>query len=84
MYERYANARNQAQRYQQRILPAAQDMLELTRRSYSAGETGYISLLTAQRTYAQTHLSYLDALRSLRTSEAEIEGLLLSGSLTQR
>lgn len=84
VYERYANARNQAQRYQQRILPAAQEILELTRRSYSAGETGYISLLTAQRTYAQTHLSYLEALRSLRTSEAEIEGLLLSGSLTQR
>lgn len=84
VYERYANAHSQTQRYQQRILPAAQDVLNLTRGVYTAGETSYVSLLTAQRTYAQTHLSYLEALRGLRTSEAEIEGLLLSGSLNQR
>lgn len=34
-----------------------------------------------QRTFFQTQLSYLEALRSLRISEIEIEGLLLSGSL---
>lgn len=81
VFERYANAKNQFNRYQETILPAAQESLEVTRRMYSAGETGYTTLLTAQRTYSQIQLSYLDTIRSLRTAEVEIDGLLLSGSL---
>jgi cobalt-zinc-cadmium efflux system outer membrane protein len=83
-FERYANARNQVQRYRTRILPAAQQSLELTRKIYAAGEINYVSLLTVQRTFSQTNLSYLEALRELRTAEAEIEGLLLSQSLQAR
>lgn len=45
------------------------------------GETGFLNLLTAQRTYSQTNLAYLDALRELRTASAEIDGLLLANSL---
>ena len=84
VYERYQNSRNQVTRYEARILPAAQESLELTRKMYAAGETGYISLLTAQRTFSQTQLNYLDALRELRAAEAEIDGLLLSNSLEAR
>jgi outer membrane protein TolC len=51
---------------------------------YEAGELNYVGLLTVQRTFSQTHLSYLDALRSLRVAEVEIEGLLLRGSLQYR
>jgi cobalt-zinc-cadmium efflux system outer membrane protein len=81
VFERYANARNQVERYRTRILPAAQQSLALTRQAYSVGEINYVSLLTVQRTLTQATLSYLDALRELRTAEAEIEGLLLTGSL---
>lgn len=84
VYERYQNARNQVARYEARILPAAQESLDINRRMYAAGETGYITLLTAQRTYSQTQLNYLDALRELRAAEAEIDGLLLSDSLETR
>lgn len=84
VYERYANSRNQVVRYRSRIIPAASETLELTRRAYTAGEASYIGLLTAQRTYSQTNLNYLDALRELRSSEAELEGMLLSGSLEDR
>ena len=83
-FERYSNARNQVDRYRAAILPAAAESLDLSRKMYQAGETGYLNLLTAQRTFAQTHLQYLDSLRQLRISEAEIEGLLLSGSLDAR
>lgn len=82
VFERYSNARNQVDRYRNRILPAAQESLDLTRRSYQAGELGFLSLLTAQRTYFQTSLSYVDAMRELRLAEAEIDGLLLSDSLS--
>jgi outer membrane protein, heavy metal efflux system len=83
-FERYANARAQAIRYRDRILPTAEESLELNRKMYEAGQTGYVTFLTAQRTFFQTHLNYLDALRSLRVAETEIEGLLLRGSLQYR
>lgn len=80
-FERYANARNQVVRYQDTILPTAQESLDLTRLTYTAGETTYIALLTAQRTYSQTQLGYLESIRTLRIAEIQIDGLLLSGSL---
>ena len=81
IFELYANARHQVDRYRQLILPTAEESLLLSRQTYAAGETNYTSLLTAQRTYSQTRLNYLDALKVLRIAEAEIEGLLLRGSL---
>ena len=47
-----------------------------------AGEFGVVDLLTAQRTYFQASLAYLDALRELWTASVEIRGLLLRGSLS--
>jgi outer membrane protein, heavy metal efflux system len=84
VYERYSNALNQVTKYRTKILPAAKESLDLMRQTYQAGETGYVNLLTAQRTYSQTNLNYLESLRELRAAEAEIEGLLLSGSLENR
>jgi cobalt-zinc-cadmium efflux system outer membrane protein len=81
VYERYSNARHQVERYEQNILPDAQASLDLVNEAYKQGEFGYLILLTAQRTYFQTNLAYLDALRQLRESTVEIEGLLLRGSL---
>ncbi len=81
VFEQYQNARSQVLRYQTKILPAAQETLEITRQSFEAGETGYLNQLTAQRTYSQIQLNYLDALRKLREAEIEMEGLLLMNSL---
>jgi cobalt-zinc-cadmium efflux system outer membrane protein len=81
IFEQYSNARNQVERYNAIILPAAQESLDLTRQMYAAGEANYTALLTAQRTYSQTQINYLDAVRMLRIAEVEIEGLLLRGSL---
>lgn len=84
VFERYASALNQVNKYRSQLLPAAKESLDLARRLYQAGETPYLNLLTAQRSYAQTNLNYLESLRELRSAEAEIEGLLLSGSLESR
>ena len=81
VYERYANARYQVDRYRTKILPVARESLELTRKSYQAGETNYVSLLTVQRTNSQTNLNYIQSLRELRMAEIELEGLLLRDSL---
>lgn len=84
VYERYASALNQVTKYRTRILPGAQESLTLMRQRYKAGETDYVNLLTAQRTYSQTNLNYLESLRELKSAEAQINGLLLSGSLESR
>jgi cobalt-zinc-cadmium efflux system outer membrane protein len=48
---------------------------------YEQGQAEYLMLLTAQQTFVQVNLSYLDSLRELWTSAMLIEGQLLSGSL---
>jgi cobalt-zinc-cadmium efflux system outer membrane protein len=83
VYGRYANAFQQVQRYEQDILPDAQSSLDLVNAGYKQSQFSYLNLLTAQRTYFQTNLAYLDALRQLRESAVEIDGLLLRGSLQQ-
>ena len=80
-FEQYANAVYQVEKYKQNILPAAEESLTLTNEGYRQGEFNYLSLLTAQRTFFQTNLAYLNALRELRASATAIEGNLLGDSL---
>ena len=84
VFERYQNASEQVDRYRERILPKSAETLELTRETYELGEINFVNLLTVQRTYANNQLAYLDALEMLRVAEAEIAGMLLSGSLINR
>ena len=78
---RYQVAKNRADRYAREILPDADDSLKLVREGYRLAEFGYLELLTAQRTSFRVHLAYVESLRDLRVSHAQIEGLLLSGGL---
>ncbi len=80
-FERYANARQQAERYEREILPDARASLDLVTSGYRQGEFNYVTLLTAQRTFSQTNLAYLSSLDELWQSSILIDGLLLSGSL---
>ncbi len=80
-FERYANAQQQVERYTKEILPDAKTSLDLVTQGYQQGEFSYLTLLTAQRTFFQTSLSYLDARRELRETTIELEGLLLRDSL---
>lgn len=81
-YRRYVNAQQQADRYSKRMVPRASRSLKLVTDGYEKGQINYLTLLTAQQTYLQVNLSYLDSLRELRASAAIIEGQLLSGSLS--
>jgi cobalt-zinc-cadmium efflux system outer membrane protein len=80
-FENYLNARNQVKQYQTQIMPAAQEAWRLTNTSYRQGETGYLSLLTVQRTYFRSNLAYLESIRALWESSIAIDGLLLTDSL---
>jgi cobalt-zinc-cadmium efflux system outer membrane protein len=81
-YQRYANARQQAERYSQHIVPRAERSLTLVTNGYEMGQVDYLTLLTAQQTYVEVTLSYIDSLRELRTASAVIEGQLLTDSLS--
>jgi cobalt-zinc-cadmium efflux system outer membrane protein len=80
-FQQYANARFEVQKYSGEILPKAKQTLDLVTRGYRQGEVGYLDQLTAQRTYFQTNISYIEALRELWRGTISIEGLLLQGSL---
>lgn len=82
VFERYANARQQVERYEREILPASQEQLDLVTQAFQAGELNYTSLLISQRTYFQTNLSAIDARRDMAAAASEIRGLLLTESLS--
>ena len=81
-FRRYTNATQQTKRYKDRMIPRAEKSLRLVTAGYEKGQVQYLTLLTAQRTYWQVSLSYLDSLRELHTTTSLIQGQLLSGSLT--
>ena len=82
-FEQYANARHQALRYAESIVPNANDSLQLVQTGYRLGEHDYLTLLTAQRTFFQVNLAYLDSLLRYHTSRVAIDGFLLSGGLEE-
>ncbi|MCP4784119.1 MAG: TolC family protein [Fuerstiella sp.] len=84
VYRRYSNAHQQAERYRQRMVPRASRSLKLVTDGYQQGQVQYLTLLTAQQTYLQVSLAYLDALRELRAASSLIEGQLLTDSLAER
>jgi cobalt-zinc-cadmium efflux system outer membrane protein len=81
-FRRYANARQQAQRYTRSIIPKAERSLNSVTKAYENGQVDYLTLLLAQQTYIQARLASLNSLRELRTAQALIEGQLLEGSLS--
>jgi outer membrane protein, heavy metal efflux system len=83
-FEQYQNARCQVEKYAARILPNAQTSLNLVTEGYRQGHFDYVTLLTAQRTFFQVNLAYIEAVRDLRAATVAIEGNLLSDSLQQR
>jgi len=81
VFEQYATAYHRVDKYRRDILPNAEESLRLVSAGYQQGEFGYLVLLTAQRTYFQTYLDYLEAVRELRAATAMLEGYLLCDSL---
>ena len=81
VYQQYEQARKQALRYETTILRKARKNLDLNRQSYDSGQSSYLAVLTAQRSYSQAHLAWLNSLDQLWSATVQMEGLLLSDSL---
>jgi len=80
-YRDYAQAKLQVDAYANSILPKSRKSLELITAGYRAGELDFLQVLTAQRTFFQAQLDYLDRLSTLRSKTILVEGQLLNASL---
>ena len=68
-------------KYANDILPNAEEGLRLAEIAYKAGETDYVQVLIAQRSYFNTNLDYIAAQAELGQARARIDGFVLTGAL---
>lgn len=80
-YESYLDAKLQVDAFDSEIIPKAKKTLDLVNKGYQAGEIDFLQLLTAQRTYSQINLTYLQQLQLAWRQNVQIKGMLLTGSL---
>ena len=67
--------------YASDILPNAQEGLELAELAYKAGETSFVQVLVARRTYFDTNLQYIVSQQQLAQARARVDGFVLTGGL---
>jgi cobalt-zinc-cadmium efflux system outer membrane protein len=79
----YTTARERAMKYDKNVLPIARRSLDMMNAGYREGELDYLAVLTAQQTYADKNLAYLQDLETAWKKWAEIDGLLV-GPLPER
>ena len=77
----YQAARVQVERYQSQILPQAGETQRLVAQGYRQGELSFLEYLTAQLTFFQSSVNYLDSLRDYWTNYHRVNGLLLDANL---
>ncbi|MDR4503284.1 MAG: TolC family protein [Candidatus Scalindua sp.] len=72
----YISTREQVSFYEDSILPQAEESLKIARQGYKQGEFDYLEVLDAQRTLANTRISYLKISNEFFSSITEIEKLV--------
>jgi cobalt-zinc-cadmium efflux system outer membrane protein len=78
----YQVAEASVRQYKEAILPKAQEALELVQEGRDAGEFDFLRVLTARRAYFDANIKYVVALGQLARANAKIDGLLLTGGLS--
>ncbi len=82
VYAQYLAAAREVELYRTQIVPRWRKAYELLRLGYQQGEFQYTDVLQAQMTYFQAQRQALDAMLRWHTAAAQIQGLLLQGSLS--
>lgn len=78
----YQVAEATVHQYEQTILPKAMEALALMQEGREAGEFDFLRVLTSRRAYFDANIKYVVALGQLAQANAKIDGLLLSGGLS--
>ncbi len=74
----YHAERKRVAEFRDNIVPKAENSLQLIETGYKEGELTYIDLLDAQRTWAETKVSYIESLKKVNLLLADIEGLAVT------
>lgn len=74
-YREFNLAADQVRTFLQRLLPASRESLRLSRLAYEEGETAFLELLDAQRTFRETAAESVAARREAAIALAEIRRL---------
>ena len=69
------------EQYANDILPNAEDGLKLAELAYKAGETSFVQVLVARRSYFDTNLQYIVSQQQLAQARARVDGFVLTGAL---
>lgn len=72
----YTSTREQVRFFVDSIIPQSEESLKIASQGYKQGEFDYLEVLDAQRTLANTRISYLKTLNELYSSITEIEKLV--------
>ena len=80
-FRRYKTSLRQTERLKQAILPNTEENLKLATQLYIAGETAFAPVLTAQQSYFESQMAYVEAQTELHKVVTEINGLQLTGGL---
>ncbi len=68
-------------KYSQEILPNAAESLKLAEQAYEAGETSFVQVLVARRTYFDSNLQFIHAQTQLAQAKSKVDGYVLTGGL---
>ena len=71
--DRAATAWELAELYRTRFVPLAERSLELSRESYQAGKTSFLSVLEAQRFFLESRSKYIEALQTAAATIPDLE-----------
>ncbi len=71
----YESAYAAANRYQNRLLPMAEQTLDLTRQAYNSGKADYLRLLDAQQIMVESKIAYTNTLEQLHDAAAMLNEL---------
>ncbi len=79
--QEYDAAKVAVLKYKREILPKAEETLRLSDNAYQAGELNFLQMLIVRRTYFESNLQAINAIRRLAQAQVNIDGLLLTGGL---
>ena len=80
-FEKYRNAQLKAHRYHTVIMPKEKRSLDLIIEGKGLHEFSFLQVLTAQQSYFETCIEYVDALTELWRSVVQLRGLLIMDGL---
>jgi cobalt-zinc-cadmium efflux system outer membrane protein len=67
--------------YAANILPSAVESMNLAEQAYEAGESEFVQILIARKTFFDSNLQYVSAQSQLAIAQAQIDGFVLTGAL---